>query len=54
MCHISLKFQGKITFKTLKINARMMRAAEQVSKQVFMIETTIKIFVYSANSDVRK
>jgi len=33
MCHISLKFQEKILLKTLKSNARMMRAAEQGQKQ---------------------
>jgi len=44
MCHISIKFPGKkIIFETLKINAQMMRAAEQGRrKNPFKIEISIK------------
>jgi len=54
MCHISLKFQHKnIRFKTLKIDAGMMRAVEQdKQKHRFKIEkSTLR---YSVKFGVRE
>jgi len=53
MCHISLKFQDKNYF--LKLNARMMRAAEQgPCKNPLKIEISIKTFRYSVKFEERK
>ena len=57
MSYIPLKFQDKkkILFEALKINARMMRAAEQgLRKNPFKIEISIKTFSYAVKFEVRR